>query len=62
MHLQYSPLNVLRVVNLSKLVTNNIASNKSFQIPDSCLLEPLITKIVRITFLAILKPLLLLPT
>ena len=62
MHLQYSPLNVLSVVNLSKLVTNYVASNKSFQIQDSCLLEPLITKIVYITFIAILKQLLLLQT
>ena len=47
------------VENLSKIVTNNLLSNKSLNIQYRCLLGTLIptTKCVRITFLDILKPL-----
>ena len=52
------------VVTLSKLITNNLLFDKSLKIKYNCLLGPLIltTKIARITFLAIFKPLVLLQT
>ena len=52
------------VVNLSKLVTNNLLFNTSLKIQDSCQNGPLILtmKIARITFLAIFKPLVSLQT
>ena len=57
-------LNVIRTMNLSNLVTNNLLFNKSLKIQDSCLLGPLIatTKIARITFLSIFNPRVLLQT
>ena len=51
-------------MNHRKLISNNSLSSKSIKIQDSCLLGPLIPNkiIVQITFLAILKALVLLQT